>query len=77
MRAKIILKLEVPESEQGSISGFEDYLKLRRGIKRYFLLLKSDVGLKIVDFVDAPSIAGRARVLEEGGEVIPFQSVTG
>jgi tetratricopeptide (TPR) repeat protein len=73
VRVKVILKLEVPESEHSGITQFEEYLKLRRGKLRYFLLLRTEIGLKIVEFVDAPSLAGRAKVLEEGGEVIPFE----
>ena len=73
VKAKVIIKLEVPESEQPLITEFEEYLRLRRGIIRYYLLLRRDGGLKIVDFVDAPLLAGRARVLEEGGTIIPFE----
>jgi len=73
VKAKVIIKLEVPEAEQPSISEFDEYLKLRRGIKRYFLLLRIDDGLKIVDFVDAPPLAGKARVLEEGGMIVPLE----
>ena len=67
------MKLEVPESEHGTIREFDEYLKLRRGIIRYFLLLNTEDGLKIVEFADAPSLAGRAKVLEEGGTVIPLE----
>ena len=73
VKAKVIIKLEVPEAEQPSISEFEEYLKLRRGINRYFLMLRDDDGLKIVDFVDAPPLAGKARVLEEGGMIVPLE----
>lgn len=73
VKAKVIIKLEVPESEQRFITEFEEYLRRRRGVIRYYLLLRRDDGLKIVDFVDAPPLAGRARVLEEGGRIIPFE----
>ncbi len=71
VKVKVILKLEVPEAEQGKITEFEEYLRLRKGITRYFLLLRGNVGLKIVDFIDQPSISGHARVLEESGTIIP------
>lgn len=72
VKVKVILKLEVPEVEQGKITEFEEYLRLRKGITRYFLLLRGDIGLQIVDFIDQPSISGHAKVLVEGGTIIPL-----
>jgi len=74
VKVKVILKLEVPKEETRGITQFDRYLELRRGIVRYFLLLRNEKGLRIVDFIDAPLPTGKARVLEEGGTVIPFES---